>query len=118
MARLEVSAAGLALRMSLWEKAGACHGDLQVPWSAVASVRNVSDLWSQVRGIRAPGTGIPDVIMLGTTRGRGWKDFCAVYRHRPGVIVTLAAGPFARWLVTGPACNLPEGRVLAAELSG
>ena len=109
MAQLLSTEAGLTLRLSRWEKAGALHGDLQVPWSQVASVSHVEDLWRELRGMRAPGTGIPEVIMLGTTRGRGWKDFCAVYRHRPGSVVVLREGPFARWLVTGPPVTLPYG---------
>jgi hypothetical protein len=35
------------------------HGDIRVPLSAVTSVRAVDDPWPELRGIRAPGTGLP-----------------------------------------------------------
>jgi hypothetical protein len=49
--------------------------------------------------------------MLGTTRGRGWKDFNAVYRRRPVVVVDLWGQEFARLVVT---CD--EAPAVAARL--
>ena len=53
-----------------------------------------------VIGIRAPGTGLPGVSMLGTTRYQGKKDFNVVYGHKPGLVVTLSGIDFARILIT------------------
>ncbi len=91
----------LALHMSAREKFFSLHGDIVVPRAHVENVEEVPDLWVHLRGMRAPGTGFPGVIMLGTTRFRGGKDFCAVYGHRPGVIVDLRDEPFQRLLITG-----------------
>lgn len=55
--------------------------------------------WESVRGIRAPGTGWPGLIMLDTTRGRFGKDFAAVYRQRPAVLVELDGQKFQHLLV-------------------
>lgn len=101
MAELVWAPDSLALRMSDLEKFFSLHGNITVPRAHVCNVEEVPDLWVHLRGMRAPGTGFPGVIMLGTTRFRGGKDFCAVYGHRPGVIVHLQGEPFQRLLVTG-----------------
>jgi len=100
MARLERLGDDIHVRLSRWEHLGALHRDLSAPLSAVRSIDEQDDLWKLIRGMRAPGTAWPGAIMLGTTRYRGGKDFCAVYRHRPGVVVTLEGQEFARWLLT------------------
>jgi hypothetical protein len=85
-----------------------------VPLSAVRSVRAVDDPWPELRGLRAPGTGIPGVIALGTRRGGFGKDFAAVYHHRPAVVVDLEGADFSRLVVT--ADDAPEfaARITAA----
>ena len=100
MATLATSQAGeLVLRLTPWEKVGALHGDLRVPLSVVRAVSVVAEPWNALRGIRAPGTGWPGWIMLGTTRGKFGKDFAAVYRRRPAVLVELNGQDFQRLLV-------------------
>jgi len=111
MAQLISTPEGLTLAMSKWERLGSLHGDFSIPWQQVDSISRVEDLWVQLRGIRAPGTGIPGVVMLGTTRSKGGKDFCAVYRHRPGLVVELKNELFARLLVTtNETIELPANR--------
>jgi hypothetical protein len=88
------------IRLSWLEKAGSLHGDVRVPLSAVRSVTVETRPWGLVRGIRAPGTGLPGVIALGTFRYSGRRDFAVVYRNRPVVRVELGEdAPFARLLV-------------------
>ena len=82
------------------EKAGALHGDVRMPASAVRDVRVTSTPFRELRGIRAPGTGIPGVIALGTFRGRGGKDFAALYRGGPAVVVELHGSPYRRLFVS------------------
>jgi hypothetical protein len=86
--------------MSPLEHAGALHGPVRVPLSAVTAVRVVDDPWPELRGLREPGTGVPGHLMLGTCRGDFGKDFCAVYQHRPTLIIDLAGAEFARLLVS------------------
>jgi hypothetical protein len=100
MATLDVDGDDLVLRMSRWERLGALHGGVRVPCSAVRDVTTSDRPWKVLRGVRMPGTGCPRLIMLGTTRGRGWKDFNAVYRKRPVVIVDLDGQEFERLVVT------------------
>lgn len=100
MARLVSSGDGLAVQLTVWERLGALHRPFTVPWEHVVAIAEVDDVWARLRGIRAPGTGWPGRIMLGTTRYSGGRDFCAVYRHRPGFVVQLREEGFARLLIT------------------
>lgn len=87
----------LVLSLSRWERLGGLHGDIRVPLSAVEDVAVTQRPFGELRGMRAPGTGWPRVIALGTWRGRREKGFAAVYRGQPGVFVRLRGSPFA-WL--------------------
>jgi hypothetical protein len=53
-----------------------------------------------LRGVRAPGTGIPGVISLGTRRATGVRDFAAVYRNRPALVIDLDGAGFNRLIVS------------------
>jgi hypothetical protein len=100
VARLDVDGTLLSLHLEPLERLGALHGDVTVALARVLAVRTSSEMWRELRGIRAPGTGFPYLIMLGTTRYRSGKDFCAVYRRGPGVVVDLADAEFSRLLVS------------------
>ena len=102
MARLEVDGDRLALRLTTAEHLESAHGDLVVPRSSVASVRVTEDVWSELRGIRAPGTGLPGVIAVGTRRGSFGKDFAVVHGTGRGVVVELTDQPFSRIVLTTP----------------
>jgi hypothetical protein len=82
------------------EKIGGLHSSLEVDLSSVESMEVVPNPWSSayLKGMRAPGTGVPYRILLGTMKYRGGKDFCAIYRRTPSAIITLKEGPFKRWI--------------------
>ena len=92
----------VVLELSFWEKLGALHGSPRVSANLIEKIEFVDQLWSSsiLRGIRAPGTAIPYVVLLGTLRGRGYRDFVAMKGRGEGVVVTLKSGPFARWIFT------------------
>jgi hypothetical protein len=100
VAELQVNGAELVLHMSALEKAEGFHGDIRVPLRAVTSVRVVDDAWPELRGMRAPGTGVPNVIAVGTRRGGFGKDFAAVHGKGPAVVVELTGSEFDRLIVT------------------
>ena len=100
MARLAVDGSDLVLGLSGLEKVEGFHGDNRVPTSTVREVRLVEDPWSELRGMRAPGTGVPGVIAVGTRRARGVKDFAAVHGRGPGVVVELEGAAYDRFVVT------------------
>ena len=78
------------------------RGDVRVPLSEVQAVTIDRDPWCALRGIRAPGTGLPGMVAYGVRRLTGDRpDFAAVHGHGPAVRVEL--GPrasFRRLIVT------------------
>jgi hypothetical protein len=92
----------IILELSFWERVGAIHSSPRVAISAVTKIEFVDNLWSKevLRGMRAPGTGIPYKVLLGTMRGRSYRDFTAIKGRGAGVVVTLSEGPFERWIFT------------------
>jgi len=76
------------------------RGDVRIPLSSVTAVRVSDDPRSEVRGVRAPGLGIPGVISLCTCRGSGFRDFVAVYRRKPAVAVQADGADFDRLVIS------------------
>jgi hypothetical protein len=102
MAKVIESGGVLTLKLSRLEKMGALHGDISVASNQLISKTEVPNPWTKeyLRGVRAPGTAIPYVILLGTMRFKGGKDFCAIYKRTPAVIYEFADAPFKRWIVS------------------
>jgi hypothetical protein len=100
MATLRREGGEVVLKLNDLEKLGAFHGDIRVPASAVRAVRVTRTPFRELRGLRMPGTGIPGVIALGTWRFGGGRDFAAVYRGGPAVVVELDRAPYARLIVS------------------
>ena len=92
----------LTLELSFWEKMGALHLSPRTAIDSIESIEFIDQLWgsSTLRGIRAPGTALPSVVLLGTLRGRNYRDFVAMKGRGEGVVITLKSGPFARWIFT------------------
>ena len=100
VASLTVDGDTVRLHLSWLEKLGAFRGEVRLPRSSVSAVRITDHPWAELRGIRAPGTGIPGVISLGTRRAAGVRDFAAVYRNRPAVVIDLDGAEFNRLVVS------------------
>jgi hypothetical protein len=101
MARLLVGGDDLRVLLNAFERIGAfVHGYVSVPLVAIRSVRVSDEPWSELRGMRSPGTGLPRVIALGTWRHSLGRDFVAVYGKGPAVVVDIAGDHFARLVVS------------------
>jgi hypothetical protein len=102
MATLVSNGSHLELKLSFWEKLGALHSSPQVPIDSIEKIEFIDQLWgsSTLRGVRSPGTALPYVVLLGTLRGRNYKDFVAMKGRGEGVVLTLKSGPFERWIFT------------------
>jgi hypothetical protein len=111
VAGLSVESDELVLTLSAVEKVEGFHGSIRVPVSTVRDVRSVADPWSELRGIRAPGTGVPGVIAVGTRRGSDIRDFVAVHGHGPAVVIDMDGAEFGRFVVTDD-----NAQALATEL--
>jgi len=118
VARLLVGSDDLRVLLSWLERFGAFAGyGFSVPLAAVGAVRVSDDPWSELRGMRAPGTGLPHVIALGAWRHSFGRDFVAVYGKRRAVVVDLSGQRFARLVVSRPDAGrvADEIRAAAAE---
>ena len=101
MARLEIQRDRLVVCLSVGEQIAAVK--LRRPTvrlSAARSARVVQHPFEELRGIRAPGLRVPGSIALGTWRSRRGRDFVAVYRGRPAVIVELDGARHRRLVVS------------------
>ncbi len=71
----------LILKLSLLEKIGGLHKEV-------------------LKGVRAPGTGIPYVILLGTMKYKDGRDFTAIYKRRPVTIYEFKDCSYSRWIIS------------------
>jgi hypothetical protein len=101
MAKVIESKDKLTLQLSFWEKIFALHNTLSMDKSSLIEKKVAQKPWSSevLKGIRAPGTGFPYLILLGTMRYRGGKDFTAIYKKRPVEIYI-----FQRWPIQTMDC--------------
>lgn len=113
MAKFVVEGSDLVLELTALEKAEGFHKSIRVPLAAVAAVRAVDDPWAELRGIRAPGTGLPGVIAVGSRRGTDVHDFAAVHGKGPAVVVELSGAQFGRLVATDD-----DAAAVAAEIAG
>jgi hypothetical protein len=113
VATLAVVGDDLVVKMSWFERLEAVHGDVHVRRSAVRGVQVVDSAWPELRGIRAPGTGVAGVVAGGTGRGGFGKDFAVVQGRGPAVIVELDGEKYARPVVTAK-----DAGTLAAAVTG
>ena len=102
MAKVKVINDHLVLELTFWERVGAVHSSPRAEISSLTNVEFVDNLWSNkvLRGVRAPGTGIPFAVLLGTMRGRKYRDFTAIKGRGAGVVLSFTEGPFKRWIFT------------------
>ena len=102
MARIEREGNEIVLRLSFLEKFGALHSSPRAAISAIENIEFVDQLWRSevLRGVRAPGTAIPYVVLLGTLRGFRYRDFVAMKGRGEGVVLTFKEGHFERWIFT------------------
>jgi hypothetical protein len=115
VAELRVDGTDLVLHLSGVEKAEGFHRDIRVPLRAVTAVRVVDSAWNgDLRGWRAPGTGLPNVIAVGTRRGGFGKDFAAVHGAGPAVVVELDGADYGRLVLTADDAEAVATTVRAA----
>ncbi|WP_225929536.1 alpha/beta hydrolase family protein [Rhodococcus opacus] len=92
--------------MSKFERFAGLHGDVAVPMPLIRGAEVIADPFANIRGVRAPGLGIPRRRCIGTWRGRGVRSFVAVREGGPAIRVrTLGRGSGAEFdelMVTVP----------------
>ncbi len=92
----------MILQLSLREKIFALHGNPRAKATDLISTSEAGSPWNRkvLRGFRAPGTALPYLILFGTMRFKGGKDFTAIYKRGPVRIYEFGAGEFKRWIVS------------------
>ena len=90
----------VTVQLTTLERIEAIHADVTVPRSSVVSVRAVPDAMKEVHGIRAPGTGVPGLVMIGTLRDHGVTTFAVCHGHHRAVLIELSGQTFDRLLIT------------------
>ncbi|MEY2841731.1 MAG: hypothetical protein RLY74_872 [Actinomycetota bacterium] len=89
------------------ENLGAFGRDPKAKLSNLVSIKRAENPWSMevLRGMRAPGTGLPFLIMLGSMRYLTGKDFCVIYKRRPVLILEFKDEKFKRWIIPANSFN-------------
>jgi hypothetical protein len=116
MAKLVIEGQDLRLKLNPLELAGTFWPPPKATINQVVSVEFYDQPWipELLQGFRAPGTGIPFVVMMGVMRRLKTKDFVVIKRRKPAVSITFSGGPFQRWIYTLDGTRHAEEELLAA----
>lgn len=98
MASIHTSRESLDVRFTTLEKVLGLVRDRSFPLDAVTAVETTQDPMGAVRGLRAPGLGLPGV-KVGTWRGRG-RTLVAARRGTPAVLVSLQGQDYERLVIS------------------
>ena len=98
MATVQLTTQTLTVRLTRGEKIAGLLRDLTVPLDAVTGVEVVPDGVSALRGLRAPGLGLPS-RRIGTWRRRGERTLVCVRKGQPAVRIRLGGARFDVLLV-------------------
>jgi hypothetical protein len=113
VADVRVDGGEIVVALGSGEKVEAIHGDLRLPLAALTDAEVVDDPIDAVHGWRAPGTGVPGLVAVGTYRDGGRKVFAVVHHntHR-GVRLRFDGADYDEVIV---GCDDPEA--IVAELN-
>lgn len=109
MAEIRVDGNEIVVALSAFEKAESVHGEVRLPRASLAGADILDDAIRAVHGIRAPGTGIPGMVAVGTYRDSGRKLFAVVHHNTPrGVRLRFDDSDYDEVIV---GCDDPEAVV-------
>ncbi|GCD90959.1 hypothetical protein [Nocardioides sp. LS1] len=89
----------LAVRFTRFEKLAGLVRDLAVPVSSIVAARVEPDGLRAVRGLRAPGLGLPFVRKIGTWRSRAGSSLVSVRRGQPALVLNLTGAKYRQVVV-------------------
>jgi hypothetical protein len=99
VATIETTQETVRIRLTRAERFFGLLRDLELPRAAITEAEAVPAGLAAVRGLRAPGLGLPGVRAVGTWRRRGEKSYVSVRRHQPAVRLRLAGQRFDTVLI-------------------
>ena len=85
MARIELDEESITVRLQGLERLWALRTRVTADRSAVRAATASDDVMTQVRGLRAPGLGLPG-LRIGTWRSPQGRDLIIARRGQPGVV--------------------------------
>ena len=102
MVRLLVDTDTLEIQLAPLERVLARRSEIvRVERARIAKVQLTEDPFTWLRGVRSPGTHVPNRLAYGTWKSVFGDDFAAMRNGRPGVVIDLEGdGEFERILVT------------------
>ncbi len=90
MADIEVDGDVVVVALSAAERVEALHGDLRIPVASLDAVELVEDVVAGFHGLKAPGTALPGVVVVGTFYRDGRRTFIVGHRsERRGLRLAL-----------------------------
>ncbi len=92
MPTITIDAHSVHLRLSIAERIFALRGDLRLPLDTLSAVDVVPDGLAAVRGLRAPGLGVPGGAKIGTWRRRGGATVALVRGRGPALRIRTRSG--------------------------
>jgi hypothetical protein len=103
MTRIEIAEGRLKIEILGWDKIWALKSRLEFPLEHVAGARRwereKDGGWWGFRGIRAPGTCLPGVIVAGTYHRKGEHVFYDVHDFGGAIVIELKDEWYARLVV-------------------
>jgi hypothetical protein len=103
MTRIEIAEGRLKVEILGWDKIWAFKSRLDLPMEHVVGARRWEKEkdggWWVFRGIRAPGTNLPGVILAGTYHRKGERVFYDVHDFGQAIVIELKDERYARLVV-------------------
>ncbi len=98
MAQVEVSGKSVTLRLSKMETIFAIHASPVAQIDHILAITPVKNFWKRlmISGLRF-GTAIPFIVALGTFWWFDSKSFIAVYKNKPGFLISFKDGKYSSW---------------------
>jgi hypothetical protein len=85
----------------------------------LVEIKGFENPWSSqvLRGVRAPGTGFPFLILIGTMRYRRGRDFTVIYKREPVWVLEFKNEKYQRWIFTAEGNEAVVERLRKGEIS-
>ena len=99
MAEVTVADGTLTVHLRPVEKVEAIHGDIQVAQADVLEVEALDSPFEAIHGWRAPGTGVPGIVAVGTWRDGRRTLFAVLHRGQQAVHIRLNNASFDELLI-------------------
>lgn len=112
MADLVLDQNDIIVRLGALEALATWRREVRVPLRDLRMVHVEEEPLGGLPRLRVPGLWWPGVMVLGTARHCGRREFAAVHAGRPAVVLDLEGGSWERLVV-----SCPDAVVLAADLA-